>query len=89
MDIQSQIMSRFVAWNRTDPARVEWFRDLKAAPPPPTRLTGGIAYYESARHALEVEHYTYRRELQKLVGRFDKAASATRPSEQPALRVVR
>jgi hypothetical protein len=36
-----------------------------------------------------VEHYTYRRELKKLVRRFDKAASATRPGEQPALPVIR
>jgi hypothetical protein len=89
MDIRSQIMSRFASWDRMDPARAEWSRDLKASPSSPTRLPGGIAYYESARHGLEVEHDTYRRELRKLVRRFDKVASAARPSRQSSLPVVR
>ena len=51
-----------------------------------------------ARHALEVEHYTYHRELKELVRRFElkglvhrfaKAASAPRPSKQPSLPAVR
>jgi len=89
MDIRSRIMSRFVAWARVDAARAEWSRDLKASPSSSTRLPGGIAYYESARHGLEVEHDTYGRELRKLVRRFDKVASAARPSRQPSLPVVR
>jgi hypothetical protein len=44
-------------------------------------IAGGAA---QARHALEVEHYTYRRELKELVRRFAKAASAPRPSKQPS-----
>ena len=89
MDILSQIMSRFAAWNPTDPARIEWFRDLKAVPAPPDRRPGGIACDESARDALEAEHDTCRRGLRKLVRRFDKAASAARPGRQPSLPVVR
>jgi hypothetical protein len=52
------------------------------------RLTGGIAYV-LARHGLEAEHYTCRRELKELARRSGKAASAARPSKQPWLPVVR
>lgn len=89
MDIQSQIMIRFAAWSRTGPARVGWLRVLKAAPPPPARLPGGIAHDESARHALEAGYCACRRELRKLAGRFGQAASAPRPGKQPALPVIR
>jgi hypothetical protein len=56
---------------------------------PPTRLPGGIAYYQSARHGLEVEPDTCRRELRKLVRRVDKVAGAARPRRQSSLPVVR
>jgi hypothetical protein len=46
------------------PARAEKFRRLKASAGPD--LGSGVRYLESPRHALEVEHYSYRRRLKKL-----------------------
>jgi len=89
MDVQSQVMSRFVDANRTDPTGADWFREMKAAMPGRAQLAGGLHYYESARHALEVEHSTYRRELTKLVRRFDRVSRGGQPGRRPALAGLR
>jgi cation diffusion facilitator CzcD-associated flavoprotein CzcO len=85
MDHQAQVMSRFVLAQRTDPGRAEWFRRLKSEPSR-GRLSGGINFYDSPRHLLEVEHFTFRRALQRVARRLPTAAAgmAAPRVERPA-----
>ena len=84
MDHQAQVMSRFVHAQRVDPARAAWFRRLKSEPSR-GRLQGGIDFYDSPRHLLEVEHFTFRRALQRVARRLPvPAPSPAAPrDEQP------
>jgi cation diffusion facilitator CzcD-associated flavoprotein CzcO len=69
VDWQSKVIARFI-WAQThDPAKAQWFRGVKAGPQPD--LSRGIKYLESTRHYLEVEHFSYRTDLKKLVKKFD------------------
>jgi len=71
MDYQSQVMSRYVHLQQKDPQRAARFGRLKAAPAARGRLNGGIAYYDSQRHLLEVEHFAFRAAMKKLIRRLD------------------
>jgi hypothetical protein len=42
----------------------EWFREIKREAA--ADVSGGVRYLNTPRHALEVEHYSYRRRLRKL-----------------------
>lgn len=66
---QAQVIARFVDALRHDPREAEWFRREKARGH--DDLGRGIRYLPSARHALEVEHFSYRRRLRKAAARFD------------------
>ncbi|HEX6962313.1 MAG TPA: NAD(P)-binding domain-containing protein, partial [Lacipirellula sp.] len=64
VDYQAQLVTRYLdALSRERPA-ARRFRDLKRSGAPD--LGGGVRYVNSPRHALEVEHYSYRRRLRKL-----------------------
>ncbi len=67
VDLQTQLIARYLAARDHEPARAARFRRLVAAP---RDLSGGIHYVRSARHALEVEHFGYRRELESLLAGF-------------------
>jgi cation diffusion facilitator CzcD-associated flavoprotein CzcO len=69
MDYQSQLVSRFIAAQSEAPAKAAAFRKLKAGPQP--GLTRGIRFRESPRFAIEVEHYSYRAKLKKLIGKMN------------------
>jgi cation diffusion facilitator CzcD-associated flavoprotein CzcO len=71
MDYQAKIMSRYIHLLRTDPQRAVWFRRAKATPVTAAQLSGGIKYYDSERHWLQVEHATYRKTLRKLIHRLN------------------
>jgi cation diffusion facilitator CzcD-associated flavoprotein CzcO len=66
VDYQSQLVARFVRALGRDPAQAERLRRRKSAER--VDLGNGIRYVNSTRHLLEVEHFSYRRRLQKLIG---------------------
>lgn len=70
MDYQSQVMSRYVYLLREDPQRTAWFQTAKSNPVTGTSLSGGMRYYDSERHWLQVEHFTYRARLKKIIRRM-------------------
>jgi cation diffusion facilitator CzcD-associated flavoprotein CzcO len=87
MDYQSQIMARYLHLLRTDPQKAAWFRKAKADPVTTARLSGGISYYDSERHWLQVEHFSYRALLRKLVRRLAAAPPAAALGGVPAARI--
>ncbi len=64
VDWQAKLVANYLRAMEQSPARAEKFRRLKASAAPD--LGSGVRYLESPRHALEVEHYSYRRRLMKL-----------------------
>jgi cation diffusion facilitator CzcD-associated flavoprotein CzcO len=69
VDYQSQLVARFVQALSGKPQGADWFRELKRGESPD--LAGGIRFVRSPRHALEVEHYSYRRRLKKLAAKLE------------------
>jgi len=84
MDYQAQIVSGFVHQARAGSERADWFRNLKRDPLGVGATSGGISYYESERHALEVEHYAYRRALKKLIRKLDACPPERRAADLDA-----
>jgi cation diffusion facilitator CzcD-associated flavoprotein CzcO len=68
VDCQAQLIARFFHALDRDPVAAERFRRKRARSQ--QDLGGGIRYIRSPRHLLEVEHYSYRRQLQKLIAQF-------------------
>jgi cation diffusion facilitator CzcD-associated flavoprotein CzcO len=68
MDYQAQLVSRFVHAQQSAPRKADAFRKLKATARP--NLTRGMQYGESPRFAIEVEHFTYRAQLKRLIKRL-------------------
>jgi hypothetical protein len=87
MDYQAQVMARYVHLLATDPQQVAWFRKAKSRPLTGSALTGRLKYYDSERHWLQVEHYSYRAALRTMIRRMDvrppapQAAPAQAPGE--------
>jgi hypothetical protein len=73
-DLQSQLIALYIAACRAGLPAAGWFRRLKSELPPD--LGHGIRYLPSPRHLLEVEHFGYRRGLEKLVRRMARAVEA-------------
>lgn len=67
-DYQSQLVARFIAARKSDhpSARAFW----RLATRSQADLSSGIRYVASSRHLLEVEHFGYRRRLQRLIARL-------------------
>ncbi|MFI9508180.1 flavin-containing monooxygenase [Nocardia sp. NPDC052566] len=70
MHYQAQIMARYLYLLRTDPRRVAAFRDAKSAPMYGQQLNGGLRFYQSDRHLVQVEHYSFSKRLRKVVSRL-------------------
>ena len=68
VDYQAKLVANYLRAMEHSPARAEKFRRLKASAGPD--LGSGVRYLESPRHALEVEHYSYRRRLEKLAAKL-------------------
>jgi cation diffusion facilitator CzcD-associated flavoprotein CzcO len=68
VDYQAQLIARFVHAQRHNPRKADQFRRKKASERP--RLNHGINYVNSTRHYVEVEHFSYRNGLKKLLGQF-------------------
>lgn len=74
VDWQAQVMAAFLVAEQRDAERAAWFRRLKRTEAPD--LTQGIQFVKSSRHVLEVEYFSYRERLKKLVKKFGENASA-------------
>jgi cation diffusion facilitator CzcD-associated flavoprotein CzcO len=70
VDYQSQLVAQYVRALRSQSSQAAWFQQLKQGPPP--GLSGGIGYVDTPRHRLEVEHFSYRQRLRKLINRLAK-----------------
>ncbi|MCH2113554.1 MAG: NAD(P)-binding domain-containing protein [Pirellulales bacterium] len=68
VDYQAQLIARYLQARTSRPEIANWFAQLKRRPQ--TRLGHGIRYIDSPRHLLEVEHFSYRRRLRKLIAKF-------------------
>ena len=68
VDYQSQLIARFIHAQTHNPQKAAEFRRKKASEQP--KLNHGINYLESTRHYVEVEHFSYRNGLKKLIGQF-------------------
>ncbi|MDX1963246.1 MAG: NAD(P)-binding domain-containing protein [Pirellulales bacterium] len=67
-DLQMKIMARYLQLRDQAPRRVAWFADLKIRNL--SDLGNGIRYLDTPRHRLEVEHFSYRRTLTKILDRL-------------------
>lgn len=71
VDYQAQLIAAYLKGIESDSPTASWFREEKrrrAGEP-----VSPIGYLRTPRHALEVEHFSYRRRLQKLIKRFKRA----------------
>ncbi|MDA7948381.1 MAG: NAD(P)-binding domain-containing protein [Hyphomicrobiaceae bacterium] len=76
-DYQGQLIATFVIAQACDPEKAAWFREKKASVRP--SVDHGVAYIDSERHKLEVQHYRYRTYIKKLVASFGILAHARYP----------
>lgn len=69
---QAALIASLIRAEDDAPAVVEWFRRLRAAPPPDLR--GGIRYLASPRHAIYVQYDEYVHFLEKTLRRIERIA---------------
>jgi len=67
-DVQSQLVARMALAALSGPRAAAWLYRQRQRPPRP----GPIRYLDSPRHRLEVEHFSYRRQLERLVSGMDR-----------------
>lgn len=86
MENQAQAMARYLYLSRSAPQRVAKFRREKADPMLGAKLNGGIDFYDSERHWIQVEHVSFRRRMRKLAKRLfvPAPASARRAEKVPS-----
>jgi hypothetical protein len=72
-DVQAQLVARMALADRASPAAAAWLYARRQRPEP----TPTIRYLDSPRHALEVEHSSYRRELERIVAAMDRRLRLT------------
>lgn len=68
VDCQAQLITRYLEALEQKPRKARWFQRLKNSTAP--GHVPKIRYLDSPRHRLEVEHYSYRRKLQKLIAKM-------------------
>jgi hypothetical protein len=68
VDLQAQLIARSLVNLDRSPDKAAKFRRRKQAGS--EDLSDGIRYVKSPRHALEVEHFSYRRRLEQLIAEF-------------------
>lgn len=79
VDYQAQLMAAFWIAQQRDERTAQWFRELKRSQQPD--LTHGMRFIDSPRHALEVEYYSYRERLKKLLKRMGHNAKRSLTSD--------
>lgn len=67
-DLQSRLVARMAVASRDHPRAAAWLYARRQAPP----AAPSLRYVDSPRHALEVEHDSYRRRLERLVTGMDR-----------------
>lgn len=65
VDYQARAIARFIRSQQEAPSRAAAFRGEKAASRPD--LGHGIHYLDSTRHLLEIEHFSYRRRIERVI----------------------
>ena len=68
MHWQAAAVARFLRARRDGRPSAAWFRGERTRAD--RGFSGGIRYAESQRHDIEVEHWSYRKSLQRLVKRL-------------------
>ena len=71
VDYQAQLVARYLRLLDEQSPAGRWFRELKRSNTSATN--GGVRYLQTSRHLLEVEHFSYRRQLQKLIAKLGSA----------------
>jgi len=70
VDCQAQLIAEYLQGLDASKRSAFWFQKQKAEQQ--SQLNRGIRYIDSPRHLLEVEHFTYRKKLERLVRRLRK-----------------
>lgn len=86
MDFQSQLLARYLLARTEAPAKAEALeRKLRV---PERRPNGGIRFARTDRHSIELEHFSYRQQLRKLMRGMPDRAQPSAPAPvaaQPAM----
>ena len=72
-DLQSRLVARMAVAARRAPKAAAWLYARRQRRP----RTSPIRYVNSPRHALEVEHFSYRRDLERLIAGMDRRLRRT------------
>ena len=75
-ELQAKIAAAFVEADIAHSPAADAFRGAKAAGDP--KLDGGIHFADSMRHRLEVDYYSFRKSLTRLLARFPGPVSAAK-----------
>jgi hypothetical protein len=67
-DLQSRLVAQMAVAARRAPSAAAWLYAQRQRP----ELPAAIRYVPSPRHALEVEHFAYRRRLERLIAGMDR-----------------
>lgn len=67
-DLQSRLVARMAVAAARSPRAAAWLYAARQRPAPQP----AIRYLDSPRHALEVEHFSYRRRLERLIAALDR-----------------
>lgn len=75
-DLQSRLVACMARAARHAPKAAAWLYAERQRPP----RTSPIRYVDSPRHALEVEHFSYRRDLERLIAGMDRRLRSAGPT---------
>ena len=70
-DLQAKLVATYLQAKQASSTSVAWFDSLRQKGH--DDLSGGIRYVASPRHHLEIEYYSYRQRLLKLIGRMQRS----------------
>ena len=76
-DLQAQVIARMALARTCSPAASAWLYRQRQAGGSEARARGGIRHIDTPRHALEVEHFAYRRQMQRLIDGLDRRLRKT------------
>jgi cation diffusion facilitator CzcD-associated flavoprotein CzcO len=82
-DYQARLIASFIGACANDPKRAAWFRALKAQDNPD--IGHGIKWKDTPWHRFEIQHYRFRKYMERLIRRF--GPSAVRSQEPRTMQV--
>ena len=68
VDYQAQLIAKYLQALDNNRPQSQWFRKLKQTKQ--VKLNHGVQYVNSPRHRLEVEHFSYRETMKKMIAKF-------------------